>query len=59
MADVMEEYQSSLEDLTFNSKPHINMLTILADENKSHAESIVHLVEAQIAKVNIFKISIS
>lgn len=55
MADVMEEYQSSLEDLTFNSKPHINMLTILADENKNHAENVVRLIEAQIFKVvNIY-----
>uniref|UniRef100_H2Z7V7 CID domain-containing protein n=1 Tax=Ciona savignyi TaxID=51511 RepID=H2Z7V7_CIOSA len=50
MDDSIEEYQSSLEDLTFNSKPHINMLTILADENKSNAENIVKLIEAQLYK---------
>ena len=54
MADVMEDYQSSLEDLTFNSKPHINMLTMLAEEYKNHAESIVRLIEARIAKVKSF-----
>lgn len=49
--DACREYQSSLEDLTFNSKPHINMLTILAEENLQFAEDIVAIIEAQIAKV--------
>ncbi|XP_037125271.1 pre-mRNA cleavage complex 2 protein Pcf11 isoform X1 [Syngnathus acus] len=44
------EYQSSLEDLTFNSKPHINMLTILAEENVNFAKDIVAIIEAQISK---------
>ncbi|TSQ12708.1 Pre-mRNA cleavage complex 2 protein Pcf11 [Bagarius yarrelli] len=48
--DACREYQSSLEDLTFNSKPHINMLTILAEENLQFAEDIVAIIEAQIAK---------
>uniref|UniRef100_A0A8C6X9C2 Pre-mRNA cleavage complex 2 protein Pcf11 n=1 Tax=Naja naja TaxID=35670 RepID=A0A8C6X9C2_NAJNA len=33
-----------------NSKPHINMLTILAEENVPFAKDIVSLIEAQIAK---------
>ena len=45
MDDPLDEYRSSLEDLTFNSKPHINVLTILAEENKDHAEKVVQLVE--------------
>lgn len=49
--DACREYQSSLEDLTFNSKPHINMLTILAEENLQFSEDIVAIIEAQIAKV--------
>lgn len=49
--DACREYQSSLEDLTYNSKPHINMLTILAEENLQFAEDIVAIIEAQIAKV--------
>uniref|UniRef100_A0A8C9R3S9 Pre-mRNA cleavage complex 2 protein Pcf11 n=1 Tax=Scleropages formosus TaxID=113540 RepID=A0A8C9R3S9_SCLFO len=49
--DACREYQSSLEDLTFNSKPHINMLTILAEENLHFAKDIVAIIEAQIAKV--------
>lgn len=50
-ADACREYQSSLEDLTFNSKPHINMLTILAEENINFAKDIVAIIEAQISKV--------
>lgn len=49
--DACREYQSSLEDLTFNSKPHINMLTILAEENLHFAKDIVAIIEAQITKV--------
>ncbi|XP_062867063.1 pre-mRNA cleavage complex 2 protein Pcf11 [Trichomycterus rosablanca] len=48
--DACREYQSSLEDLTFNSKPHINMLTILAEENLQFSKDIVAIIEAQIAK---------
>ncbi|XP_030055959.1 pre-mRNA cleavage complex 2 protein Pcf11 isoform X2 [Microcaecilia unicolor] len=48
--DACRDYQSSLDDLTFNSKPHINMLTILAEENVQFAKDIVILIEAQIAK---------
>ncbi|XP_053168702.1 pre-mRNA cleavage complex 2 protein Pcf11 [Hemicordylus capensis] len=48
--DACRDYQSSLEDLTFNSKPHINMLTILAEENVPFAKDIVSLIEAQVAK---------
>lgn len=51
MEDACREYQSSLEDLTFNSKPHINMLTILAEENINFAKDIVAIIEAQISKV--------
>ncbi|XP_036393585.1 pre-mRNA cleavage complex 2 protein Pcf11-like [Megalops cyprinoides] len=52
-AEVCKDYQSSLADLTFNSKPHINMLTILAQENLRFAKDIVAIIEAQIYKVNI------
>ncbi|XP_066998871.2 uncharacterized protein [Anabrus simplex] len=48
---VAEEYASSLSDLVANSKPLINMLTILADENIDHAPAIVQAVEKHLQKV--------
>jgi pre-mRNA cleavage complex 2 protein Pcf11 len=53
--EVSEEYASSLSDLTVNSKPLINMLTMLADENIMHAPIIVQAVEKHLQKV-IFKV---
>lgn len=49
---VAEEYKSSLNDLNFNSKPLINMLTMLADENKKHAASIVKTIVVHINSVS-------
>ncbi|KAJ8729074.1 hypothetical protein PYW07_006770 [Mythimna separata] len=50
--EVAEEYASSLADLTVNSKPLINMLTILAEENIDHAGVIVETVEKHLEKVH-------
>ncbi|XP_026740557.1 pre-mRNA cleavage complex 2 protein Pcf11 isoform X2 [Trichoplusia ni] len=50
--EVAEEYASSLSDLTVNSKPLINMLTILAEENIDHAGVIVETVEKHLEKVH-------
>ncbi|KAL0879180.1 hypothetical protein ABMA27_002970 [Loxostege sticticalis] len=50
--EIAEEYASSLADLTVNSKPLINMLTILAEENIDHAGVIVETVEKHLEKVN-------
>ena len=50
-AAVIEDYESSLEDLTFNSKPLINVLTMLAEENREHAVVIVKLIQQRINKV--------
>ncbi|CAK1542774.1 unnamed protein product [Leptosia nina] len=49
--EIAEEYASSLADLTVNSKPLINMLTILAEENVDHAGVIVDTVEKHLEKV--------
>jgi pre-mRNA cleavage complex 2 protein Pcf11 len=51
--EVYEEYLSSLGDLNVNSKPLINMLTILAEENIERAAVIVQAVDHHIAKVLI------
>nr|CAD7456294.1 unnamed protein product [Timema tahoe] len=48
--EASEEYASSLADLTINSKPLINMLTILAEENIDHAPAIVQTVETHLQK---------
>ena len=48
---VCKEYETSLEDLTFNSRVLIQSLTILADKNKVYAPYIVQLVEKRITKV--------
>ena len=47
-----EDFRSSLCDLTVNSKPLISMLTMLAEENQSHAEEIVKVIENHIFQVN-------
>ena len=49
--EVVGEFKSSLADLTFNSKPLINMLTMLAEENAVFAEDIVKVIEAHVHKV--------
>jgi pre-mRNA cleavage complex 2 protein Pcf11 len=49
--EVAEDYESSLSDLTVNSKPLINMLTMLADENITHAPVIAQAVEKHLQKV--------
>lgn len=49
--EITDEYISSLSDLTINSKPLINMLTMLADDNVEHAPAIVQAVETHLQKV--------
>ncbi|XP_066967762.1 pre-mRNA cleavage complex 2 protein Pcf11-like isoform X1 [Macrobrachium rosenbergii] len=51
--EVADEYRSSLSDLTLNSKPLITMLTMLAEENLTHASVIVRVIEEQIQTSNI------
>lgn len=53
MTDIAEEYRSSLSELNFNSKPHINMLTMLAEENAAHAAVIVQTIVDHINSVSI------
>ena len=49
--DVAKDYKASLDDLTFNSKPLINMLTMLAAESEESSNEIVQVIEAHIQKV--------
>ena len=49
--EVMNEYRSSLSDLTMNSKPLINMLTMLAEDNEQFAAKIVQVIENHIHQV--------
>lgn len=54
--EIKAEYTSSLADLTFNSKPLINVLTILAEENLPNAKVIVEAIEEHLSKVIIYVI---
>lgn len=49
--EVKDEYKTSLADLNFNSKPLINMLTMLAEDHEQHAPEIVKVIEDHIHKV--------
>ncbi|XP_028136602.1 pre-mRNA cleavage complex 2 protein Pcf11 isoform X2 [Diabrotica virgifera virgifera] len=50
--EIKAEYMSSLADLTFNSRPLINVLTMLAEENSPNAPVIVEAIEEHLSKVN-------
>jgi len=49
--EVSEEYKSAIKDLTFNSKPLINVLTMLAEENTDHGDAIVQVICGRIKEV--------
>lgn len=49
--EVEDEYLSSLMDLNVNSKPLINMLTMLAEESLECAHVIVRAIEKHITQV--------
>jgi hypothetical protein len=50
--DFSQQYEAKLRELTFNSKPIINSLTILADETKPLASKVVELIVARIMSVS-------
>ncbi|KAG5673844.1 hypothetical protein PVAND_003855 [Polypedilum vanderplanki] len=50
--EIEEEYLSSLMDLNVNSKPLINMLTMLAEDNLENAAIIVRAIEKHILQVS-------
>jgi hypothetical protein len=49
--EFMREYQQSLLDLTFNSKPIISSLTYIAEENRVAADHVVAAIEGRIRSV--------
>lgn len=52
--ELAEDYKSSLEDLTFNSRWEITNLTVIAKENIHAAQAISRVVEQHIQKVSQF-----
>lgn len=51
---VARKYRHALRDLTFNSKPIINNLTMLAHENIAHAPLIVKTLTSHLITVLLF-----
>ena len=52
-AEVAEDYKSSLEDLTTNTRWEINNLTVIARENTEHALAISKVLENHIRTVSL------
>lgn len=49
---IRRNYKAALSELTFNSKPIITNLTIMAQENKPAASVIVREIESQLRNVS-------
>ena len=54
VAAILRDFESALEDLTFNSKPLINDLTMAAEKYKPIASSIVKKIEQRVLEVASF-----
>uniref|UniRef100_A0A8B9FW96 Uncharacterized protein n=1 Tax=Amazona collaria TaxID=241587 RepID=A0A8B9FW96_9PSIT len=52
--DAYCKYRPLLEQLTYNSKRHIDVLTTLAKENMCFTKDTLSLIEAQITKAFIY-----
>lgn len=49
---IRQDYLYSLKELTFNSRPIITNLTVIAQESVSHAQAITKAIEEHINKVS-------
>ena len=54
-----KDYMASLSDLTSNSKPLINTLSIVAGENRKFGKGITETIESHLMKVTPWSISLS
>ncbi|RCK57292.1 Protein PCF11 [Candida viswanathii] len=50
MSEILEAYQQSLNELTFNSRPIIDNLTVIAKENPNVADGLLDLITQRIYK---------
>jgi pre-mRNA cleavage complex 2 protein Pcf11 len=50
--EFLNEYRKGLKELTFNSKPIINNLSMIAEENIRFYKEITFAVEERIQEVN-------
>lgn len=51
-AEVVEDFKDALQDLQSNSKPTIDVLTVIAKENTAHAEAISNVLIEHIKTVS-------
>jgi pre-mRNA cleavage complex 2 protein Pcf11 len=52
-AEIVEDFKEALLDLKVNSKPEIDVLTVIAKENTTYAEAISDVVEEHIKTVSL------